>query len=77
VVYLAERLGFGAENVIAMGDSPMDLPMIHAAGLGIAMKNANEHVRLEADMVTEYTNEEDGVGRCLMEVYGIREEDLA
>ena len=32
-------------------------------GLGVAMKNARDDVKAAASMVSEYTNDEDGVGR--------------
>ena len=35
--------------------------MIKFAGLGVAMANAQEAVKAEADIITEHTNDEDGV----------------
>ncbi|RAV05006.1 HAD hydrolase family protein [Paenibacillus sp. YN15] len=40
------------EEVAACGDSLNDLEMIRAAGLGIAMGNAQEAVKQAADAVT-------------------------
>jgi hypothetical protein len=37
---LSERYGVPAEEVVAVGDADNDLPMISAAGLGVAMQNA-------------------------------------
>ena len=48
---LAEHLGVAREDTIAMGDSTNDLSMIRAAGLGLAMENAKEAVKAEADAV--------------------------
>ena len=36
---------------IAVGDADNDIPMLQAAGLGIAMGNAEEHVKTAADLV--------------------------
>ena len=48
---LCERLGIPPEACVAVGDAENDLSMIRAAGLGIAMGNAREAVRAEADRV--------------------------
>ncbi|RAV05035.1 Cof-type HAD-IIB family hydrolase [Paenibacillus sp. YN15] len=57
-------LGIRMEEVAACGDSLNDLEMIRAAGLGIAMGNAQEAVKQAADAVTG-TNEEDGVAQAI------------
>ncbi len=61
---LCARLGIARERVLAIGDSPNDLPMLRWAGIGVAMGNAPEHVRANADHVTE-TSDRDGVARAL------------
>lgn len=48
---LAERLGIPREQTAALGDDRNDLPMLLAAGCGIAMGNAAEEIRLQADLV--------------------------
>lgn len=48
------------EEMIAIGDGFNDLSMIQYAGLGVAMANAQEIVRQNADYIT-LSNEEDGV----------------
>lgn len=40
-------------DAIAIGDSENDISMITQAGLGVAVANAMEHVKTEADYVTE------------------------
>lgn len=57
---LCSLLNIEEKNVMAAGDSPNDGAMIMAAGLGVAMGNAEEEVKAIADFVT-LTNEEDGV----------------
>lgn len=52
--------GIDIREAIAVGDSLNDVSMIRAAGLGIAMGNAQEVVKQAADEVT-LSNEEDGV----------------
>lgn len=53
-------------EVVAMGDSLNDVTMLRAAGLGVAMGNAQDEVKEIADLVT-VTNEEHGVARIIRE----------
>ena len=48
---LCEELGVPREQCLAVGDADNDIPMLRAAGLGVAMGNANEAVRAAADTV--------------------------
>lgn len=57
---LLERLHMEREDVIACGDGFNDVSMIRYAGLGVAMGNAQDAVKAEADVVT-LTNDEDGL----------------
>lgn len=61
---VALRFGALAENVIAFGDMPNDLPMLAWAGHGVAMANAHADVLAAADEVTA-PNTEDGVAMVL------------
>ena len=62
---LAEKAGVSLEETLAIGDSDNDLPMILKAGLGVAMKNGEEHVKAAAGYITERTAEEHGVAEVL------------
>jgi Cof subfamily protein (haloacid dehalogenase superfamily) len=57
---LAGDLGIRADEVVAFGDYPNDLPMLAWAGLSIAPANAHADVLAEVDEVTE-SNDADGV----------------
>jgi cell division protease FtsH len=57
---LMKYLDIQKDKVICVGDSFNDLPMLRAAGLGVAMGNAADAVKQEADYVTA-SNDEDGV----------------
>lgn len=61
---LAEMLDIKREEVICMGDSENDLSMITYAGLGIAMGNATDLIKENADYITD-SNEESGVGKAI------------
>lgn len=43
--YLLDRLDIAPEEVLAMGDGGSDLPLLQAAGIGVAMGNATEAVK--------------------------------
>ena len=57
---LCERLGVDADEVVAFGDMPNDLPMLTWAGTSYAVANAHESVLAAADHVAP-RNDEDGV----------------
>lgn len=52
------------EECIAFGDGGNDIPMLQYAGVGVAMGNAREEVRRQADFVTRSVDE-DGVAYAL------------
>ena len=58
---LFKRLGIEKEETVACGDGFNDISMIKYAGVGVAMANAQEKVKEIADVVTEKTNDEDGL----------------
>jgi Cof subfamily protein (haloacid dehalogenase superfamily) len=61
---LARPLGITAEDVVAFGDMPNDVPMLQWAGLGVAMGNAHPDAVEAANEVTA-DNNDDGVARVL------------
>ncbi len=68
VEFLAKRYGVSIEDTLAVGDSLNDLPMLKAAGKGIAVKNAEDALKNEVS-VYGYTNDENAVAR-IIEEYG-------
>lgn len=64
---LCEELSVPLNRVAAFGDAINDLPMLRAAGLGVAMANASEAVRAGADEVAG-TNREDGWAKKIEEM---------
>lgn len=60
-------LNISPAEVIAFGDAENDIPMLRAAGMGIAMGNAAEPVKAASDRVTR-TNNEDGIAAALQEL---------
>ncbi|MBQ1878200.1 MAG: HAD family phosphatase [Erysipelotrichaceae bacterium] len=56
---LAALLNIPIEETIAVGDNINDLPMIRAAGLGIAVRNGNPQILPDCDVVLQATNNDD------------------
>lgn len=65
VKILSDYYGIYQADIIAIGDEHNDTTMIDYAGLGVAMKNAIPSIKNAANMITKYTNEEDGVAKFL------------
>jgi Cof subfamily protein (haloacid dehalogenase superfamily) len=64
IEWTASHLGLGTDGILAIGDSPNDIPMLRAATLGVAMGNAAPIVREAADVLTG-SNNEDGVADAI------------
>lgn len=54
---VCNKLNIHPEETIAIGDQELDIPMIEAAGVGVAMGNAIEALKQKADFVTRTNNE--------------------
>jgi Cof subfamily protein (haloacid dehalogenase superfamily) len=57
---LAEEWGIDEASICAVGDDVNDIPMIRAAGLGVAMGNALPEVKAAADRIAP-THDENGL----------------
>jgi len=62
---VSEYVGFDLEKLTVFGDNFNDIGMFTLAGTSVAMANAQEGVKAEADIVLEWNNDEDGVARYL------------
>lgn len=61
---LLEQLDVKRDEVIAIGDGVCDVAMIQLAGMGVAMGNSVDSVKICADYTTD-TNENDGVAQAV------------
>jgi len=61
---LANHLQIPMEQVMAIGDNDNDVPMLRAAGIGVAMGNANDSAREAASHVT-LRNDQCGVAAAI------------
>ena len=64
VKHLAEILNIKREEIMCLGDSENDLSMITYAGIGVAMGNASDLIKENADYVTE-DNDNSGVAKAV------------
>lgn len=72
---LADHHGISLSDVISFGDGDNDLSMAGSSGTLVAMGNAKDSLRSLADAVAD-TNDRDGVGKKLLEIFGIDEASL-
>jgi Cof subfamily protein (haloacid dehalogenase superfamily) len=70
LAWLCAREGIAAEDVLAFGDMPNDVPMLTWAGHSVAMANAHPAVSEVADEVT-LSNDEDGVAKYLRAAFDL------
>jgi len=61
---LCRHFDIAPDEVVAVGDDDNDIDMLEAAGMGVAMGNAREHVKAAAGYVTE-SNNNDGAALAL------------
>lgn len=62
--WLMDRLGVTKDELMACGDSPNDLSMLHLSALPVAVGNAEPEVKAEAVFVAP-PNAEDGVAKAI------------
>lgn len=67
---LCRELGVGPADVVAFGDMPNDVPMLHWAGTAYAMADAHPTARAAADR-TAPPHHEDGVARVLADLFDL------
>jgi 5-amino-6-(5-phospho-D-ribitylamino)uracil phosphatase len=62
---VSEYIDFDLSKLTVFGDNFNDLGMFELAGTSVAMANAQEKVKSEADIILPHTNDEDGVAKYL------------
>lgn len=68
--FLSDYLGIDRDLIVAFGDADNDIDMIRFAGAGIALSNACQALKDEADYIT-LSNDEDGVLYALKNILEI------
>ena len=64
---LCDNLGIDLRKTIAIGDYDNDIPMISAAGLGVAVANACDGAKAVADLIT-VSNEEHAIAKIIYDL---------
>jgi Cof subfamily protein (haloacid dehalogenase superfamily) len=68
---ICQKLNIDRNDVMAFGDSMNDLAMLNWSGVPVVMKNADERIKAAAKIITEKTNNDDGVARTIVKhVFG-------
>ncbi len=67
---LAKELAIAREEILAFGDSYNDLPLLHYAGMGVAVENACLALRTEADEICP-ANGQDGEAQYLERLFDL------
>lgn len=65
---LCEILSINPALSVAAGDAQNDISMIEAAGMGIAMINGSEDIKMAATTITAYDNDHDGLAHALYDL---------
>jgi hydroxymethylpyrimidine pyrophosphatase-like HAD family hydrolase len=68
---LSKLLNIPPAQIATMGDMPNDVLMFRKSGFSIAMGNASDEVKAQANAVTD-SNENAAVGRRMTRMTGIR-----
>ncbi len=71
VRHLAAQWGIADSEICAVGDDVNDIPMIRAAGLGVAMGNALPEVKAAADRIAP-THDHDGLTEVVSWILDLR-----
>ena len=65
---LCELLSINPALSVAAGDAGNDISMIEEAGMGIAMANGSEDIKMAATTITAYDNDHDGLAHALYDL---------
>lgn len=65
IEYILNKHNLTANDIVGIGDSDNDIPMLKFVGHSVAMKNAPDHIKELVDDVTDFTCDEDGVSQYL------------
>lgn len=69
--YISAYYGIPLEKCITFGDGDNDAEMLRSALFSFAMKNGSTTCKLSAKYLTEFTNNESGVGKTLKKIFHI------
>ncbi len=62
-----KKMNSNSCDALAFGDQSNDIPMLKACGISVVMKNGSDLAKRNANIVTDYTNDEDGIMKFFKE----------
>lgn len=65
---IIKDLGISPEEVIGVGNSDNDIPIVENAGLGVCVNNSSENLKRVSDVVLSRTNNENPMEEILYEI---------
>ena len=65
IKYYCSQHGYNISEAAAFGDTTNDIEMLKECGTGVCMCNGTEDARRAADIITKYSNDEDGLAKEL------------
>ena len=68
--FICDYLSIPITDVVAAGDAENDISMLDAAGIGVAMANADSEVKKHADFITQKDNDHDGLSEAILRFFG-------
>ncbi len=71
IVSVSEYLGFDVKKLTVFGDNFNDLGMFALAGTSVAVNNAQKEVKTRADVVLQWSNDEDGIAKYLQRLRNV------
>lgn len=63
--FVARRNNLALENILVIGDSYNDIPMLKIAGLPIVMKQADDNIKKYAAAITDFDNNNNGFANLM------------
>eukprot|EP01100_Stratorugosa_tubuloviscum_P006483 TRINITY_DN2795_c1_g3_i1.p1 TRINITY_DN2795_c1_g3~~TRINITY_DN2795_c1_g3_i1.p1 ORF type:complete len:289 (-),score=119.88 TRINITY_DN2795_c1_g3_i1:78-944(-) len=65
LISVCQQLNFPIDELIAFGDGNNDIEMLTVAGIGIAMANGTQSLKQVANIISEFTNNENAIAKEL------------
>lgn len=72
VMFVAKRLGFDKEHILACGDSPNDIELFKEAGVSVSLSNAEEHIKKISTYVYPVSCGEDGLAKFMVDFFKLK-----
>jgi len=70
IAYYCGQNKFSIREAVSFGDTTNDIEMIKECGTGVCMCNGTDDAKSAADIITQYSNDEDGLARELERILG-------